>query len=150
MSDPITPFENPIDPDQVAENPGLLPYAHNRGSAVIQPIDEGRTKGLAMEAMYGQTDMHLDQIKQQIELLAQQARRIQDRVIISEKIYQASVRFEPRIGHTYYLYRRESGEEFLSLVAPAEWGRSMQFTWQATCRLLADHTWDILDHQMSA
>ena len=28
-------FINPIDPDKVAENPHLLPYAHTVGSAVI-------------------------------------------------------------------------------------------------------------------
>ena len=28
-------FVNPIDKDKVAENPGLLPYAHTAGGAVI-------------------------------------------------------------------------------------------------------------------
>ncbi len=36
------PFVNPIDPDKVAENPGLLPYAHTAGGAVIRPEDKGR------------------------------------------------------------------------------------------------------------
>ena len=39
------PFINPINPDKVAQNPGLLPYAHTAGGAVIKPEDTGKTKG---------------------------------------------------------------------------------------------------------
>lgn len=49
-------FVNPIDPDKVAESPGLLPYAHHSGSAVIRPEDKGQIRGNAMTAMYDQTD----------------------------------------------------------------------------------------------
>ena len=52
-------------------------------------MDAGKVKGLAMTAMYEQTDMQLDQIKAQIELLAKQANAIQQRMTISERIYQA-------------------------------------------------------------
>jgi hypothetical protein len=37
-------FINPINKDKVAENPGLLPYAHTAGGAVIRPEDMGKTK----------------------------------------------------------------------------------------------------------
>ena len=33
---------NPIDPEKIAENPHLLPYAHSVGGAVIKPMDKGR------------------------------------------------------------------------------------------------------------
>ena len=49
---PEEPFVNPIDKDKIAENPHLLPYAHTVGGSVIKPIDKGRTKGLALDAMY--------------------------------------------------------------------------------------------------
>ena len=62
-------FVNPIDPEKIAENPHLLPYAHERGGATIKAVDKGKIKGLAMTAMYEQTDMQLDQIKAQIDLL---------------------------------------------------------------------------------
>ncbi len=136
---------NPIDPDKVAENPHLLPYAHERGGASIKPADMGKVKGLALSAMYEQTDMQLGQIREQIELLARQAKAIQDRAVISEEIYAAEMGIDPIIGKTYYLYRRAEGEPVLSLVAPAEWGRKSPFTYVATVRLLGDHTWDIED-----
>jgi hypothetical protein len=39
---------NPIDGEKIAENPHLLPYAHERGGAAITPMDKGKVKGLAM------------------------------------------------------------------------------------------------------
>lgn len=136
---------NPIDKDKIAENPHLLPYAHTVGGAVIKPIDKGRVKGLAVSAMYEQTDMQLDQIKQQIELLAQQAQKIHDRVEISEKIYLAEMNIKPLIGFTYHLYERKNGKHVLSMVAPEEWGSNPPYAFVATVKLLADHTWEILD-----
>lgn len=137
-------FINPIDPDKVAENPHLLPYAHTVSGVQIKPIDKGKAKGRAVTAMYKQTDMQLDQIKQQIDLLAQQAKKIQERVMISEQMYHAEMNFEPLIGFTYHLYERNNGQYVLSMVAPNEWGTRSPYRFIATATLLSDHTWDIL------
>jgi len=136
---------NPIDPDKIAIDPHLLPYAHTVGGAVIKPIDRGRVKGLSLKAMYKQTDLQLDQIREQINLLAEQAKRIQDRVDISESIYQATCGFKPLIGETYFLYTKSNGEHVLSMVGPKEWGSNPPYNYEATVNLLADHTWDILE-----
>lgn len=136
---------NPIDKDKIAENPHLLPYAHTLGGAVIKPIDRGRVKGLAMTAMYKQTDIQIDQIKEQINLLAIQARKIQDRVFISEQIYQAECGFKPIIGQQYYLYTKPGEKNVLSMVGPEEWGRNIPYDFVAKVELLGDHTWDVLE-----
>jgi len=86
-------FENPIDKNLVAVNPGSLPYAHHIGSAVIKPDDVG----LAMKAMYQQTDVQLRQIKDQIDLLITQSKTLPSRIQISEQIYQAAAGFDPVI-----------------------------------------------------
>ena len=136
---------NPIDKDKITETPHLLPYAHTVGGSVIRPIDKGRVKGLAVSAMYDQTEMQLDQIREQVTLLAAQAEKIHQRVIISEKIYLADINFKPIIGHTYHLYERKNGKETLSMVGPDEWGKSIPFAkFVATVTLLSDHTWDVL------
>jgi len=138
-------FVNPIDPDKIAENPHLLPYAHQVGSAVIKPEDQGKLKGRALSAMSQQTDMQLGQIYEQMQLLASQAKKLQDRKEISAFIYQAEMRFEPLINHTYHLYIKEESKYLLSLIAPESWGLSgAHLTFIASVKLLADHTWDIL------
>lgn len=136
-------FINPIDKDKVAENPHLLPYAHTVGGAIIEPIDRGKVKGRAMAAMYEQTDRQIAQIREQVELLARQAKAIQDRVAISEEIYLSEMNFEPLTGHTYHLYRRANGRSVLSMIGPEEWGSKMPMDFVATARLLADHTWEV-------
>lgn len=137
--------ENPVDPEKTSEQPGLLPYAHHVGSALIRPIDKGKVKGLAVSAMYEQANMQMANIRKQIDLLAEQARSIQKRVELSEEIYQAEMNFKPLIGHTYHLYQRENGAFVLSMVAPQEWGRKKPFTFKASVKLLSDHTWQMID-----
>ena len=138
-------FINPIDPDKVAENPGLLPYAHSISSGVIRPDDMGKVTGNALKAMEQQTDMQLRQIQEQIQLLYKQAQDIKSRTDISVWIYQAEIRFEPLISHLYHLYKTAEETHFLSMVGPGEWGRSKnnhQFV--ASVKLLADHTWEVV------
>jgi hypothetical protein len=81
-----------------------------------------------------------------MQLLAAQAKKLNDRKGISEIIYMAEMRFEPIINHIYHLYEKEDSSFLLSLIAPDQWGRSEKsFNYIATVRLLADHTWDILE-----
>ncbi|MFD2201117.1 DUF2452 domain-containing protein [Shivajiella indica] len=131
--------------EKTTEIPGLLPYAHQSGSAVIKPEDKGKITGRAVAAMHSQTDMQMAQIYQQMHLLAEQAKSIQKRVEISERIYRTPMNFEPLINHHYFLYEKEDGTDFLSLVAPEEWGRKQKFSkFLAEVKLLADHTWEII------
>jgi len=133
-----------IDRDKMAENPGLLPFAHTIGGAVIRPEDTGKIKGRAITAMRQQTDIQMTQIYKQMQVLAEQAQKIKERVIISERIYDAAVGFEPLISQTYYLYVRKNGVDVLSLVGPREWGRNFPFEkYLAKVTMLADHTWDV-------
>lgn len=139
-------FINPIDPDKVAENPGLLPYAHHSGSALVKPEDKGRIRGNAMTAMYDQTDRQMEQLRQQMETLVNQAKSLQQRMETSEVIYRADIPFQPVIHHVYYLYqRKKDGSHVLSMISPAEWGPRMPFDHLATVRLLGDHTWEVLE-----
>jgi hypothetical protein len=140
-------FVNPIDPDKVAENPGLLPYAHHVASALIRPEDMGKVKVRALTAMEEQTNLQLKQIQEQIELLAKQAMDIKKRAEISYKIYGAKMGFEPVIGKIYYLYKNYSNEEYvLSMIAPNEWGKSKTFDeFVSKVKMLGDHTWQIFE-----
>lgn len=135
----------PAAPEPELPNTSALTYGYDRGGAVIRPEDEGKHKGLAVRAMEEQTRMHMDQIYEQMRLLAEQAQNIQRRRELSERIYHATMRFEPLIGRIYFLYNKD-GKDILSLIAPHEWGRSKGYdAYLAQLRLLADHTWEVLD-----
>ena len=142
-------FVNPIDKDKVAENPGLLPYSHTAGGAVIRPEDKGRIRGNAMTAMYDQTDRQMEQLRQQMETLVRQAKSLDQRMQISEVIYQADIPFQPVIHHIYHLYSRKTdGTHVISMISPAEWGRKTPYEHLATVRLLGDHTWEVLEGEV--
>jgi len=144
MNDALSNFQNPINPDKVAENPGLMAYAHSAGSAVIKPEDMGKVKGKSVLAMRQQSERQLNQVYQQMAILAQQAKDLRYRVEVSERIYRVNMNFEPIINETYYVYEKENGSDVLSLVAPNEWGRSYKFSrFIAKVTMLADHTWDV-------
>jgi hypothetical protein len=120
----------------------VLPYASSVGSVAIKPTREGVIKHKALSAMEDQTNMQLDQIKQQIELLAKQAQEIRKRKELSLMIYEARLSFKPQIGQVYHLYEKKDSTHILSMVAPREWGGAGPFKqFVSSVRLLADHTW---------
>ena len=130
--------------EKTTENPGLIPMPHTLGGAVIKPEDMGKVKGQAMMAMQQQTEAQMGQLYEQMQTLARQAENIKKRVAISERIYETKMSFEPRLMKEYFVYQRPDGSDFLSLVAPEEWGRSSKLTFIAQVRLLADHTWEVI------
>ncbi|WP_224999199.1 DUF2452 domain-containing protein [Cesiribacter sp. SM1] len=132
--------------EKATELPGLIAFPHTVGSAVIRPEDKGKIKGRALAAMRDQTQRQMQQLYRQAQLLADQAREIQKRAEVSEKIYEAEMNFEPHIGHQYHLYQRPEGEHLLSMIGPGEWGRSKKPGEHiASVKLLPDHTWEVLE-----
>ncbi len=121
----------------------VLPYSSSVSGAVIKPNEAGIIKHQALSAMEEQTNMQLTQIRQQIELLAIQAKEIQKRKELSMIIYDAKLGFSPVIGQRYFLYEEENGNHAVSMVGPKEWGRSgiPYKAFVAEVKLLADHTW---------
>jgi hypothetical protein len=120
----------------------VLPYAASVSGAVIKPNEAGIIRHHALTAMEEQTNMMLVQIRQQIELLAIQAKEIHQRKELSMLIYDAKLSFSPVIGQVYYLYENPDGTHVLSMISPNEWGAKSPYkNFVAKVRLLADHTW---------
>ena len=137
---------NPIDKDTITETPGTLAYPHHRGSLAVKPTQEGKLRSNALSAMEQQTGLQMQQIQEQIELLARQAQDLKNRQDLSLKIYDAKMTFKPLISHAYYLYQKEDSSYILAMVAPNEWGRKTPWSeFVAKVQLLADHTWMMVD-----
>ena len=120
----------------------VLPYSASVSGALIRPTEEGVIRHKALTAMEEQTNMQLEQIRKQIELLALQAREIHKRKELSMMIYGAKLSFKPEIGQVYYLYEKQDESHMISLISPKEWGAAMPYKrFVATVQLLADHTW---------
>jgi hypothetical protein len=57
----------------------------------------------------------------------------------NEMVWSSEMSFEPYSGCEIYLYRRESGSNFCSMVSPSEWGNRFEFV--GKFRLDSDSTW---------
>jgi len=131
--------------DRTTDLPSILEYAHSMGGFAVVPTKQGVIKGQAMKAMKEQTEMHMDQIYDQMKLLAGQAQKLKRRAELSFEIYDANMGFKPVIGNIYYLYKKKD-QKVLSIVAPEEWGKTIPFdAFLAKVKLLSDHTWDVLE-----
>jgi len=146
MSDKKTEKHIPKDEPRYKGEAKLAPIPLSVDSAPIKPIDKGKLKATAHEAMTHHANQQIGMLRKQAELLMQQAREIEDRVALSRLIYEADIRFVPEVGLSYYLYETQEDKRLLSLIGPNEWGRSKSFkTYIATVRLLADKTWEIVE-----
>jgi hypothetical protein len=120
----------------------VLPYSASVSGAIIKPTEEGVIRHKALTAMEEQTNMQLEQIRKQIELLALQAQEIHQRKELSMLIYGAKLSFKPEIGQVYHLYEKQDGSHLISLISAREWGEAMPYKrYVAAVQLLADHTW---------
>jgi Protein of unknown function (DUF2452) len=139
----FTPQQKPyINTEVYHKQMSVMPYASSASGAMVKPTEEGVIRHKALSAMEEQTNMQLDQIRKQIELLALQAQEIQMRKELSMIIYSAKLSFSPVIGSLYYLYEKNDETHFVSMVSPKEWGGGGPFKkFVAAVKLLADHTW---------
>lgn len=111
-------------PDQVVYdeekgyNAALLPYASSVGAPAI------RLENIAGWKQQG-THMVNKVLKAKFMELEEQYRSLVEEHRWNELVYSAEFNFEPVIGQVYHLYDRggQPGKPFLSMIAPAEWGR---------------------------
>jgi hypothetical protein len=136
---------DPLKKDALYQGPDKFsPIPLSVSSPKIQPIDKRLVKANAFETMQYQANQQIMMLKKQADLLIEQARMIEERLQVSQRIYEADLNFEPVIGTLYHVY--EKGDKtVLSLVAPDEWGRKMPFSRHVcSARLLADKSWELL------
>lgn len=123
----------------------LSPIPKHVGSALIKPEDKGKIVSVALEAMNHYANQEVDMLRKQAELIMQQVKEIENRVQISQQIYQAEIRFVPKIMGIYHLYEKSDGTRILSMVGPKEWGSKMPYKqFVSSVKLLGDHTWEII------
>ena len=103
-------------PDQVADNPALLPYASNVGAPAIRPdnIDDWKLRGV--NKVNRQMETKFNELKEEYLKLVEEFQW-------NELVYEAKFAYEPIIGEVYHLFVGSDGNPFLSLIGPDEWNR---------------------------
>lgn len=102
-------------PDQVVDNPGIMPYTTNVGAPAIRKEDIELWKQRSVVKVNHQLKTRFEELKKQYEQLV-------DEAYWNDLVYNAKYSFEPIIGETYHLYYKND-EPFLSLISPDEWDK---------------------------
>lgn len=101
-------------PDQVADNPGLLPYGSNVGAPAIKPDDIATWKVEKVVKTNNYFSTRYEEIKEEYRKLIEQYEW-------NKLVYESDFRFEPVKGKVYFLYQKQQGKLFLSLIEPELW-----------------------------
>ena len=101
-------------PDNVADNPGLLPYGSNVSAPAIKVEDINAWKQINSVKVNHQLQTKFNELKEEYKKLVEEYKW-------NELVYNAKFSFEPVIGQTYHLYIGRDGNIFLSMVNPDEW-----------------------------
>ena len=100
-------------PDNVANNPGLLPYGSNVGAPAIKVDDISNWKVTRVNKVNKNFE---DKFKE----LQDEYNDMMEEFFWNELIYSSDFNFEPVVGEVYHLYQKNY-KFFLSLIAPHEW-----------------------------
>ncbi len=109
----------------------LKPYATSVGAPVITATDTIAWKNRSINKLNHKVQTRFKEIKEQYDQLMQE---FEDNRLINE----AKFTFEPIIGQRYHLYRRDNGDNFLSIIAPNE----CNFNSIGSFYLNADQIWE--------
>jgi len=80
-------------------------------------------------------------IADQIRYLQEQARKVLEDANRDHGLHHAACNFKKIPGKIYYLYKRESGQTYFSMLAPEEWGVACPHKFLGTYRLEYDMSW---------
>lgn len=75
------------------------------------------------------------------EEMTKEYEKLMSEIKVNERLYMAAHNFEPISGETYHLYKKESNEEFLSLISPEQWKK---FEFVGSFRFLSDGRWEAI------
>lgn len=101
-------------PDNVAENPGLLPYGSNIGAPAIKVEDIDGWKQSNAIKVNKEFQAKFEELKANYQTLIEEFKW-------NDFVYSAKYNFEPIVGKVYHLYYNKQGDMFLSLINPSEW-----------------------------
>ena len=91
-----------------------LTYGSNNGAPAIKLEDVGGWKQTQAQRANKVFTKKYDEIKEEFVNLI-------DEVKWNEFVYSATYNFIPVLGETYYVYEKNDGSTFLSLISPTEW-----------------------------
>jgi len=133
-----------MDEDLLPKNKNLLPYAVSTLDPVIKITDLTDFKKRSQKNVEKKVISKMEELYREYQELIE----VFD---VNKKVLESEIRFEPKQGHIYYLYERDSGKYFLSILSPENWGFTQKkdmiehFKPFMAVRLNSDNIWEKVD-----
>ena len=121
--------------DNVAKKPNLLPYGSNVGAPSIKPTDISSWKEQKVVTTNHYFSSRFDEIKKDYLKLMEEYEW-------NTLVYNAEFKFKPVMGKVYFLYQKDDGKLFLSLIEPNEWDK----IYIGAFKLISDNRWEKTDY----
>ncbi|XP_043917826.1 uncharacterized protein C1orf50 homolog [Protopterus annectens] len=80
-------------------------------------------------------------IAEQIRYLQEQARKVLQEAVKDADLHHVACNVVKKPGNIYYLYQRESGQRYFSILSPKEWGASCPHKFLGAFKLQHDMSW---------
>lgn len=119
-------------PDNFVEDKIVKSYPTEIGSQNFKPDDISLFKLEKTTKIKKYYSTKFEEIASQYESLMKD-------IQINERLYKSNHNFEPVTGEIYNLYKKESGEEFISIISPEEWKSKFEFI--GKFQLTSDGRW---------
>ena len=121
--------------DNVAKKPNLLPYGSNVGAPSIKPTDISSWKDEKVVTTNHYFSSRYDEIKKDYLKLMEEYEW-------NTLVYNSEFRFKPIMGKVYFLYQKDDGKLFLSLIEPNEWDK----IFIGAFKLISENRWEKTDY----
>ncbi len=135
MSSEKKPDNVVFDAEHKRYDASLKPYATNVGAPSIKIQDTTAWKNRSITKVNHKVQTKYLEIKKAYEDMLLEFE-------YNQLIFNAKFAFEPVIGDSYHLYRRDNGENFLSIIAPHQ----CHFNHVGSFRLNAESTWEKIEN----
>ena len=110
----------------------LKTYQTSISGPKIEVQDLTPFKQASLSKAHHRFDKRAEEIRLKMEDLL---REFQD----NELVWTSEMSFEPYMGCEVFVYQKESGQTFCSMISPREWGNKFSFI--GKFRLDSDHIW---------
>jgi len=121
-------------PDRVADNKFTMPYGDSVSAPAITEVDTTGYREIKSKEASAKLRGRYQELQEEFRQLVATSEDTQ-------RMYDASVSFVPIVGQVYHLYRRENGDEWISMIAPDDFGRYYHEYLGSYC-LATDSVWE--------
>ncbi|KAK3579831.1 hypothetical protein CHS0354_029561 [Potamilus streckersoni] len=115
-------------------------YMTNRNADPMDLVQLAQQIQKADEFVKATAGSKLVVIADQIRYLQEQARKVLEEAKRDNMLHHAACNMVKKPGQVYYLYKRESGQHYFSILSPQEWG-SCPHEFIGSFRLEHDMSW---------